>query len=103
MDEPVSPYEPPCRRALREKVVCEACGKRITLHVAKYRHLCVPALDRVKRATQEATRAIQSRAEGAVEAEKKGKVRTALAAEMVCHVVHFVTYGRCLERRVCTC
>ena len=68
-----APYEPPCRRALREKVVCEACGKRITLHVAKYRHLCVPALERVRRATREATQAVRSRAEGAVEAEKMAK------------------------------
>ena len=47
MDEEDS-YEPPCCTLLRERVICEACGKRITLHcLNKYRHKCIPTEERM--------------------------------------------------------
>ena len=67
------PYEPPCRAALKARVDCEACGKRVSLFTLRYRHVCIPALERVRRGTVAANAAVGARAEDAVEAEKASK------------------------------
>ena len=66
-------YEPPCKTVLRTVVACEACGKRLTVHSLRYRHLCIPAIERIRRATTEAQQAVQTRAETAVEEERANK------------------------------
>ena len=63
-------YSPPCRTALRARVTCEACRKTVTLHCLKYRHVCQPMVDRVRRGTEEAHAAVQQRAEAALEAQQ---------------------------------
>ena len=73
METPV-PYVPPCRTALRARVMCEACGKRASLHTLRYRHVCVPAVDRVRRGADQANAAVRTRAEEAVDAEKAAQV-----------------------------
>ena len=45
-------YEPPCRQLLRERHLCEKCGKRLTLHTLLYRHICDPMAARRERAVQ---------------------------------------------------
>jgi len=67
------PYEPPCRAALKARVDCEACGKRVSLGTLRYRHTCIPALERVRRGTHEANAAVRARAEEVVDAEKAAK------------------------------
>ena len=66
-------YEPPCRAIMKRRVTCGYCGKRITLHTLRYRHLCVDAVERVRRAEDEARHAVGSRAESALQAEKRSK------------------------------
>ena len=66
-------YEPPCKAVLRSIVTCEACGKHVTMHTLRYRHICVPAVDRVQRATVEAQQAVQDRAQASVEQEKANR------------------------------
>eukprot|EP00969_Alexandrium_andersonii_P224524 9915687-Alexandrium_andersonii.AAC.1 len=66
-------YEPPCRAALSAKVACEACRKRVTLHTLKYRHVCEPMVERMRRATDEAHVAVRARAEAALETERAAK------------------------------
>ena len=68
-------YIPPCRTALRARVTCEACQKRLTLHTLKYRHVCQPMVDRVRRGTQEARAAAWQRAEAALETERAAKYK----------------------------
>ena len=68
-----APYEPPCKTVLRSIVACESCGKRVTVHTLRYRHLCVPAVTRLQRATAEAQQAVQDRAQASVEQEKANK------------------------------
>ena len=73
-DEPYDvQYEPPCKTVLRSVVACEACGKRVTVHTLRYRHLCVPAVDRLQRATTEAQQAVQARAQANIEEKKANK------------------------------
>ena len=73
-DEPYdAQYEPPCKAVLRSVVACEACGKRVTVHTLRYRHLCVPAVDRLQRATAEAQQAVQDRAQASVEQERANR------------------------------
>ena len=43
-----TPYIPPCRRLLKERVVCPECGKRVTLHTRLYRHKCQPYAERLQ-------------------------------------------------------
>ena len=66
-------YEPPCKAVLRSVVACTACGKRVTVHTLRYRHLCAPAVDRLQRATAEAQQAVQDRAQATLEEEKANK------------------------------
>ena len=68
-------YIPPCRTALRARVTCEAWQKRLTLHTLKYRHVCQPMVDRVRRATDEAHAAVRQRAEAALETERATKYK----------------------------
>ena len=68
-----APYEPPCRAALKARVDCEACGKRVSLFTLRYRHTCIPALERVRRGTDEANSAVRARAEAVVDAEKAAR------------------------------
>ena len=68
-------YSPPCRTALRARVTCEACQKSLTLHTLKYRHVCEPMMDRVRRATDEAHAAVRQRAEAALETERAAKYK----------------------------
>ena len=51
-------YEPPCKAVLRSIVTCEACGKRVTMHTLRYRHICIPTSVRVQRAAAEAQQAV---------------------------------------------
>ena len=66
-------YNPPCRTALRAKVTCEACQKTVSLHTLRYRHICQPMVERIRRGTEEAHCAVRSRAEALVQAESAGK------------------------------
>jgi len=66
-------YVPPCRAALSAKVTCEACRKTVTLHTLRYRHVCEPMVDRLRRGTEEAHAAVQQRAEAALETERAAK------------------------------
>ena len=68
-------YNPPCRTALRARVACEACQKIVSLHTLKYRHVCQPMVDRVRRGTQEAHAAVRQRAEAALETERAAKYK----------------------------
>ena len=72
-DESDGTYEAPCHAVLRSVVACENCGKRVTVHTLRYRHLCVPAVQRIRQATAEAHEAVQRRAANAVEEERSGK------------------------------
>ena len=73
-DEPYDDrYEPPCKAVLRSVVACNACGQRVTMHTLRYRHLCVPAVDRLQRATAEAQQAVQARAQASVQEEKANR------------------------------
>ena len=47
-------YEPPCRQLLRERHICENCGKKLTLHTLLYRHACDPMEARRERALLQA-------------------------------------------------
>ena len=75
MSEAASPryYEPPSKVVLRSRVACEACGKQVSLHTLKYRHLCVPMVDRLRRAAAEAHQAVQNRAQTVVEEERASR------------------------------
>ena len=66
-------YEPPCKAVLRSIVACESCGKRVTMHTLRYRHLCVPTVTRLQRATAEAQQAVEARAEATIEEKKSNK------------------------------
>ena len=66
-------YVPPCRIALSTQVTCSACQKRLTAHTLKYRHICTPMVDRIKRASLEGNAAVQRRAETTLEAERAAK------------------------------
>ena len=68
-----APYEPPCRAALKARVDCEACGKRVSLFTLRYRHTCLSALERARRGTLEANASVRARAEEAADAEKAAK------------------------------
>eukprot|EP00969_Alexandrium_andersonii_P278551 12312598-Alexandrium_andersonii.AAC.1 len=63
-------YIPPCRAVLRARVTCKACQKTISLHCLKYRHVCQPMVDCIRRGTEDAHAAVQHRAEAALEAER---------------------------------
>ena len=63
----------PCRAVLKSRVACGACGKVISVHTYKYRHVCESMVDRVRRATEEGHSAVRSRAEVLVQAESAGK------------------------------
>ena len=71
--QPDAPYDPPCKTVLRSIVACESCGKRVTLHTLRYRHLCVPTVTRLQRATAEAQQAVEARAEATIEEKKSNK------------------------------
>eukprot|EP00969_Alexandrium_andersonii_P111426 4920618-Alexandrium_andersonii.AAC.1 len=62
-----------CIRDRKTRVVCEACGKTVSLHTLTYRHLCKSMIERVRRKTQEGQAAVQARAEAQVEAEQAAK------------------------------
>ena len=62
MPEEQSYYEPPCRQLLREKYVCEDCGKQLTLHTLLYKHVCQPLEERREHMTQQAREAARRRA-----------------------------------------
>ena len=66
-------YEPPCKAVLRNIVTCDACGKRLTMHTLRYRHICIPTSVRLQRATAEAQQAVQDRADATAEEEKSNK------------------------------
>ena len=66
-------YVPPCRAALSAKVTCEACRKTVTLHTLRYRHVCQPMADRLRRATDEAHAAVRQRAEAKLDMERAAK------------------------------
>ena len=66
-------YEPPCKAVLRSIVTCDACGKRLTMHTLRYRHICNPTSVRLQRATAEAQQAVQDRADAIAEEEKSNK------------------------------
>ena len=66
-------YEPPCKAVLRNIVTCDACGKRITMHTLRYRHICIPTSVRLQRATAEAQQAVQDRADATADEEKSNK------------------------------
>ena len=68
-----APYEPPCKTVLRSIVACESCGKRVTVHTLRYRHLCVPTVTRLQRATAEAQQAVQDRAQATVQEENASR------------------------------
>eukprot|EP00969_Alexandrium_andersonii_P348083 15391377-Alexandrium_andersonii.AAC.1 len=53
----------PCRSVLKTRVACEACGKVISVHTYKYKHVCQPMVDRIQRATEEGRATTQARAE----------------------------------------
>ena len=63
-------YEAPSIVALRSPVICEACGKKVTLHTLRYRHICFPSVQRVRQAAADAQLAVNRRAEAVVEQEK---------------------------------
>ena len=69
----VDAYRAPCNVALRSLVICDACGKRVTLHTLRYRHVCFPSVQRVRQATVDAQLAVNKRAEAIVEEEKANK------------------------------
>ena len=52
MAEETEFYEPPCRQLLRERHLCNKCGKRLTLHTLLYRHICDPMEARRERVVQ---------------------------------------------------
>ena len=66
-------YEPPCRLLLREKAVCEACGKRVSLHCLRYRHLCWPAVERVEEYKKRGHAAVHGRAQEYAEEQQRDK------------------------------
>ena len=66
-------YEPPCKAVLRSVVTCEACGKHVTMHTLRYRHICIPTSVRLQRATAEAQQAVQDRADATAEEENANK------------------------------
>ena len=66
-------YEPPCKAVLRSIVTCDACGKRLTMHTLRYRHICIPTSVRLQRATAEAQQAVQDRADATTDEEKSNK------------------------------
>ena len=66
-------YRAPCDVALRSLVICDACGKRVTLQTLHYRHVCFPSVQRVRQATVDAQLAVNNRAEAIVEEEKANK------------------------------
>ena len=63
-------YEPPCKAVLRSIVTCNTCGKRVTMHTLRYRHICIPTSVRLQRATAEAQQAVQARAHATNEENK---------------------------------
>ena len=66
-------YRAPCNVTLRSLVICDACGKRVTLHTLRYRHVCFPSVQRVRQATVDAQLAVNKRAEAIAEEEKANK------------------------------
>ena len=68
-------YRAPCNATLRSPVICEACGKRVTLHTLCYRHDCVPSVQRIRQATADAQLAVNKRAESVIEDEKSAKYK----------------------------
>ena len=66
-------YEPPCKAVLRSIVTCDACGKRLTMHTLRYRHICIPTSVRLQRAAVEAQQAVQERSYATAEEEKANK------------------------------
>ena len=57
-------YEPLCKKALRQRVLCKNCGKCITLRTLLYRHICETIADRVKRMTMDGPHNCKHLAEG---------------------------------------
>jgi len=66
-------YESPCRVVLRSRVLCEGCGKAMTVHNLRYRHRCTPMTERLRQAAEEAHAAVRQRAENTVEAERASR------------------------------
>ena len=62
-------YLPPCRVVDCARVSCEACGKEVSVHCLKYRHLCLPAVERARAAASIAQQGVQVRAKRFVEGE----------------------------------
>mgnify|MGYP007048368354 CR=1 FL=1 len=54
-------------------MACEACGKTVSLHTLRYRHVCYSMVERVRRGTEEARAAVRERAEASLEAERAAK------------------------------
>ena len=66
-------YRAPCNVTLRSPVICEACGKSVTLHTLRYRHVWFPSVQRIRQATADAQLAVNKRAEAVIEQEKSAK------------------------------
>ena len=66
-------YRPPCAITLRSPVICGACGKSVTVHTLRYRHVCFPSVQRLRQATADAQLAVNKRAEAVIEQEKSAK------------------------------
>eukprot|EP00969_Alexandrium_andersonii_P246030 10872144-Alexandrium_andersonii.AAC.1 len=66
-------YVPPCRAVLRARVTCEACQKNLSLHTLRYRHVCQPMVDRIRRGTEEAHAAVRQRAEAKLDTQRAAK------------------------------
>ena len=60
-------YMAPCNATLRSPVICEACGKRVTMHTLRYRHVCFPSVQRIRQAKADAQLAVNKRAEAVIE------------------------------------
>ena len=71
----VNKYMPPCRRADLTRIECEACGNSISVHCAKYRHLCVDAVTRERPARGLGQVSITKRAQEVVDHEASMKIQ----------------------------